>query len=299
MKRLKYYKGTLQEDVFTNFIDTLQRSITSWDYFVDWVKVKKNVDEVYTELNILNSLLGSVDIEKDFYNLCKKYPEVKKALPILIAVRRNQLGDLPIMENVETFSVIEVQDLFEEENTNYKGLLKFFNDSGLKEIFKDGSIKNLVDYITGVEVGMDTNGRKNRTGGIMEEIVEKKIKAIAERRGFEYGEQMTVSAIKRRWNITVPTDKSKRKFDFVVFNGKEITLFEVNFYRCGGTKLKATAEEYINLDNLMRSSNIKFAWITDGLGWKNSHISLENAFVKNDYIFNLGMINNGILEEIL
>lgn len=299
MKDLKFYKGATEKEVFNYFLKTLQRSITGWDYFVDWEKVKKNVTEVHTELNILNSLIGSIDVEQDFIDLCKKYPEVKSALPILVAVRKSKLRDLPIMENAKTFSVVEVENLFDKKGNNYDGLLQFFNDSGLKDMFQDRNVKNLVDYVTGVEVGMDTNGRKNRTGMIMEKIVEEKIKEIVQRKGFEYGKQMTVEEIKHRWNVVVPTDKSKRRFDFVVFNGKETILFEVNFYRGGGTKLKATAGEYIELGKLMKNANIKFVWLTDGLGWRSNHLSLESAFLKNEYILNLHMINEGVLEEIL
>ncbi len=299
MKDLIFYKGASEKEVFNYFLETLQRSITGWDYFVDWEKVKKNVAEVHTELNILNSLIGSTNVEQDFIDLCKKYPEVKSALPILIAVRKSKLRDLPIMEDEKTFSVVEVENLFDKKGDNYDGLLQFFNDSGLKEIFQDRSVKNLVDYVTGVEVGMDTNGRKNRTGTIMEKMVEEKIKEIVQRKGFEYGKQMTVEEIKHRWNVVVPTDKSKRRFDFVVFNGKEPIIFEVNFYRGGGTKLKATAGEYIELGKLMKDANIKFVWLTDGLGWRSSHLPLESAFLKNEYILNLHMINEGVLEELL
>lgn len=299
MKDLKFYKGASEKEIFNMFLETLQRSITGWDYFVDWEKVKNNVSDMYTELNILNSLVGSANIEEDFLSLCRKYPEVKKALPILIAVRKEKLKDLPIMENEKTLSVVEIDNLFDEKDIGYKGLHRFLRDSGLAQVFQDRKIKSLVDYVTGVEVGMDTNGRKNRTGVVMERIVEKRLKKIVEKRGFEYGRQMSVDQIKQRWGVVVPTDKSKRKFDFVVFNGEEPILFEVNFYRGGGTKLKATAGEYVELDNLMKKAGIKFVWVTDGLGWKSSHRSLEEAFLKNEHLFNLHMLSEGVLEEVL
>jgi len=299
MKKLEYYGNSTKKEVFKKLLDSLQRSITPWGYFVDWEKVKRNVSNLNTELNILNSILGSSNIEKDFLTICQKYPEVKSSLPILIAVRKKQLKDLPILINPDYLEILDIKDLFERENKDYDNLLKFFKESGLKEIFQDKKIKNLVDYVIGVEVGMDTNGRKNRTGILMEALVEEEIKNICIKNNYEYGTQMTAQKIKQRWGKAVPTDKAKRRFDFVVNTGDKLVLFEVNFYRRGGSKLKATAGEYIGLEKILKGSNLKFVWITDGLGWLSASTYLEEAFTKNDYIFTLKMIKDGVLEEVL
>jgi type II restriction enzyme len=110
---------------------------------------------------------------------------------------------------------------------------------------------------------------------------------------------MTAKKIEDKWGKDVPTDKAKRRFDFVVNTGNELILFEVNFYRGGGSKLKATAGEYIGLEEIFKSSGLKFIWITDGLGWLTASTYLEEAFINNDYIFTLKMIKDGILEEVL
>lgn len=299
MKKLKYYGDLTEKEVFEGIKSSLQKSITTWEYFVDWEKVKENVSNLNTELNILNSLIGSSNIENDFLSICKKYPEVKNALPILIAVRKKQLKDLPILISQSQLEVLDIKELFEEENTDYDNLVKFFRKSGLMEIFQDKRIKNLVDYVTGIEVGMDTNGRKNRTGILMEALVEEEIKNICIKNNYEYGTQMTAQKVKEIWGKEVPTDKARRRFDFVVNTGKELVLFEVNFYRGGGSKLKATAGEYIGLEEILKDSNLKFIWITDGLGWLTAATYLEEAFIKNDYIFTLKMIKDGVLEEVL
>jgi type II restriction enzyme len=299
MKDLKYFNGTTEKETFVMLLNSLQKSITTWEYFVDWGKIQQNVSNLNTELNILNSLIGSSDIEEDFLTICQKYPEIKSALPILIAVRKKQLKDLPILINPGSLDILDIKELFEEENKDYDNLLKFFKESGLKEIFQDKRIKNLVDYVTGVEVGMDTNGRKNRTGTLMEALVEEEIKKICIRYNYEYGTQMTAKKIEDKWGKDVPTDKAKRRFDFVVNTGNELILFEVNFYRGGGSKLKATAGEYIGLEEIFKSSGLKFIWITDGLGWLTASTYLEEAFINNDYIFTLKMIKDGILEEVL
>ncbi len=299
MKNLQYYNGLTEEEVFQKLLSTFQNSITTWDYFVNWEKVLENLDKLNTELNILNSLIGSPNIEDDFISICKRYPEVKRALPILIAVRKKQLRDLPILINTESFDILDIKDLFEKKDNDYENLSKFFIETGLKEIFKDKKIKNLVDYVTGVEVGMDTNSRKNRTGKLMEALVEKEIQKICKKYDYEYGTQMTVDKIKERWGKDVPTDRAKRRFDFVINSENGLILFEVNFYRGGGSKLKATAGEYIGLDEIIKDTNFKFVWITDGLGWLTATNYLQEAFKKNQYIFNLQMLKDGVLEEIL
>jgi type II restriction enzyme len=299
MKDLNYYSHTTEKEAFENLLSSLQKSITTWRYFVDWEKVQQNVSNLNTELNILNSILGSSNIEEDFLSICQKYPEVKSSLPILIAVRKKQLKDLPILINLGQLEILDIKELFEKGNKDYDNLLKFFKESGLKEVFQDKKIKNLVDYVTGIEVGMDTNGRKNRTGTLMEALVEEEIKNICIKNKYEYETQMTAQKIKERWGRNVPTDKARRRFDFVVNTGEELILFEVNFYRGGGSKLKATAGEYIGLEEILKGSNLKFVWITDGLGWLTASTYLEEAFIKNDYIFTLKMINDGVLEEVL
>lgn len=299
MKSLQFYKGDSEQEVFNSLLDSLQESIADWSFFVDWNKVKENVKSLNTELNILNSLIGSQTVEEDFIELCKKYPEVKKALPLLIAVRNKKLKDMPILVNRKTLETISAYPVFEKENSDYENLKKFFIESGLKDIFLDKTIKNLVDYTTGVEVGMDTNARKNRTGTLMEKIVEEDIKEICQNKDYEYGTQMTQKHIKEKWNIEVPTDKAKRCFDLVLKTKKDLIFFEVNFYGSSGSKLKATAGEYVMLNEMLNNAGFKFIWITDGAGWKTEHKHLEDAFGKNDYIFNLSMIKKGVLEEII
>ena len=299
MKNLKFYKEASEQETFESLLYSLQKSIADWSFFVDWVKVKKNVKDLNTELNILNSLIGSTNIEDDFIELCKKYPEVKKSLPLLIAVRNKKLKDMPILIDKNTLENLYAEPVFEKENTDYNNLGKFFIESGLKDVFLDKTIKNLVDYVTGIEVGMDTNARKNRTGIMMENIIEEEIKKLCKKTGYEYGVQMTTKQIQEKWNTTVPTDKATRRFDFALKSKAEVILFEVNFYGGAGSKLKATAGEYIMLNNMLKNAGFKFVWITDGAGWEKEHKHLEDAFYKNDYIFNLSMIKKGVLEEII
>ena len=182
MKYLNTYKNLgLENDenkVFEYFIKSLKESIFTWEYFVDWEKINKNTKSIEKELNILNYLIGKENIEEEFLNLIKEYPNVKKILPILLAIRENKLKKLQIITDFDNLTYEETYNFFYKDlpvSSSVK-LLKFFNESGLKSVFKDRKIKNLVDYCYGIEVGLDTNARKNRTGILMEKIVEKYIK---------------------------------------------------------------------------------------------------------------------------
>ena len=144
---------------FNNLKDTFQESIFTWDYFTDFEKVKLNIQKVKVELNILNSLIGEDNIENEFIKLVVEYPKIRHALPLLIAVRKDKLNDTPIITNMETLIAENKKHIFYDdinENTKIE-LLIFFRESGLKDIFQNKYIKNLVDYCFGVEVGFDTN----------------------------------------------------------------------------------------------------------------------------------------------
>ncbi len=288
---------------FNAFINTLQDSIFTWNYFTDFEKVKLNVKKVEVELNILNYLLGKDNIEKEFIELIEKYPNIRKTLPLLIAVRKNKLDKTPIISDLESLTPENKKYIFYDNLTEdiKKELLIFFRESGLKKIFQEKSVKNLVDYCYGVEVGFDTNARKNRTGAIMESIVSNYLNKFCQKNiNFSYIEQATQKRIKETFNYEIKIDKNNRRFDFALYNkeNKKLYLIEVNYYGSGGSKLKSTAGEYQSLNDFLKSQNINFIWITDGKGWLTALNSLEETFNHNDYVINLNMLKNGALKEI-
>ncbi len=288
---------------FEDLKNTLQDSIFMWDYFTDFEKVKINVKKIEKELNILNYLIGKKDTEKEFIQLIEEYPNARKALPLLIAVRKHKLAETPIITNIDTLIPENKQYIFFNElDKNIKDeLLIFFKETGLKEIFQNEYIKNLVDYCFGVEVGFDTNARKNRTGTLMENLVSKFLKEFCdENQNFSYIEQATQKRIKEYFNYDIEIDKNSRRFDFALYNqsNKKIYLIEVNYYSGGGSKLKATAGEYQYLYGFLKAQNIDFIWITDGKGWLTALSSLEETFNHNDYVINLEMLKDNILSEI-
>lgn len=305
MKDLDFYSKVLkcedENDVFDYLINNLQPSISDWEFFVEWEKIKKNVEKIETELNILNSLIGKDNVEQKFIAIVKEYPKVKSALPILIAIRKQKLKEMPILNEAGSLEIENKEYLFKKDNSidkkTEKELLKFFNESGLKKIFEDKTVKNIVDYCYGVEVGMDTNARKNRGGHNMEDIVEVYIKSFCEKNNFQYIKEVTAEKIKAEWKYDVPVDKSSRRYDFAIKTDKELIVFETNFYGGGGSKLKSTAGEYRNLFDVL-NGKYKFVWITDGAGWNKTSRPLRETFNHNEYLFNLKMLEKGILEFV-
>ena len=175
----------------------------------------------------------------------------------------------------------------------------FFMQSGLGELVKDKRVKNLVDYVTGVEVGLDSNGRKNRGGTMMENIVETFVKSACEELGYEYMAQANAKKIKTHWNLDIQVDKSSRNLDFAInINGK-LYFIECNFYGGGGSKLKSTATEYVKMNEYWNAQGITFIWVTDGAGWKSTLKPLREYFDKSDYLLNLEMLKDSVLFKIL
>lgn len=287
---------------FNALKSTFQDSIFTWDYFTDFEKVKMHIKQVEKELNLLNYLIGKENIEIEFISLLKEYPQVKKALPLLIAIRADKLKEMPIITNLKTLEAENKSDIFYASTLNEKELLEFFRSSGLKDVFENKHIKNLVDYCFGVEVGMDTNARKNRTGDLMEKIVGKYLDGFCQQNpNFTFINQATKVRIKSAFDYDIQIDKNSRRFDFALYNklDKKLFLIEVNYYSGGGSKLKATAGEYQYLNNFLKAQNLSFIWITDGTGWMTALRPLEETFNHNDFVINLSMLRNGILQEIV
>jgi len=279
---------------FNNFISTLKNSIKTWDYFVNWNKVFSNSSEIEIVLNKLNYLLGKDDLKEEFIRLYSSNPDIIKAFPVLLAVREKELEIYDKEDKTSQFFN------FSNKDKNAEEYYEFFEKSGIINLFKDKKIKNLVDYTIGVEVGLDSNGRKNRGGQLMESIVEAFVSDFCKEKGFEYIAQARATEIKAKWNTTVKVDKSERSFDFAIFNPKtkNIKLIETNFYNGGGSKLKAVCGEFKSLYTELKEQNIDFIWVTDGLGWHTTKRPLEETYNHNDYVFNLTSLEKGVLKQL-
>ena len=280
---------------FNTWLSSFRYSIADFGYYIDFAKVYKNVDSVKIELNILNSLIGSKNIESDFESLIAKYPETLKCIPILLAVREYEIfagenGEVKLYTFNKQINTIE----------DYK---LFMRKTGLFDLLSNHIINNLYDYVTGVETGLDSNGRKNRGGHQMEDLVESYIQKAGFKRDVNYFKEMYVSEVSRKWNIDLSAvsnqGKMEKRWDFVVKTDNCIYLIETNFYGRGGSKLNETARSYKTIATEMKNvKGAKFVWFTDGAGWKSAARNLEETFDVLDDIYSINDMQNGIMKEV-
>lgn len=280
---------------FNTWLSSFRYSIADFGYYIDFAKVYKNVDTVKIELNILNSLIGSKNIESDFESLIAKYPETLKCIPILLAVREYEIfagenGDIKLYTFNKQINTVE----------DYK---LFMRKTGLFDLLSNHIINNLYDYVTGVETGLDSNGRKNRGGHQMEDLVESYIQKAGFKRDVNYFKEMYVSEVSRKWNIDLSAvsnqGKMEKRWDFVVKTDNCIYLIETNFYGSGGSKLNETARSYKTIATEMKNvKGAKFVWFTDGAGWKSAARNLEETFDVLDDIYSINDMRNGIMKTL-
>lgn len=305
VKQLAFYKTALQcnteEQVFNFLISNLKPSNTTWSYFVNWEKVFANIRPIEIALNNLNYLIGKDNFDEEFRLLLKDNKRIAKVIPALAVRDGSSASKFKILVDYHNKKLVYEDYDFSEEvsDDDIERCLWFVKETGLKELIADKKIKNLVDYMIGVEAGLDSNGRKNRGGHVMENIVEVFVRDVCEKNNFRYLKEANAERIRSELSYVVPVDKSSRRYDFVIDNGKELFIIETNFYSGGGSKLKATAGEYRNLFDVLKNGEYRFFWITDGNGWKTATKPLREAFGYNDYLFNLAMLEKGILEHLL
>ncbi|MCT1796973.1 type II restriction endonuclease [Helcococcus kunzii] len=282
------------------FINTLSMSNKTPNYFINWEKVVKNTNEFELELNTLNYLIGKEDIINETKKLFKNQPNLIKAIPSLIAERNKEIVILDLKEFVMSYKKLNFKNI-DEDNTDL--YVDFCENIGLLDFIKNHTNKSLVDYVYGVEAGLDSNGRKNRSGTNMETIVEDYVSSIAQEHNLEYLPQAKASQILSKWGKDVPTDKANRSFDLAIYNKSNDKLFllETNYYNGGGSKLKSVCGEFMNLNRLIgEDKNISFIWVTDGQGWKTALNPITEAMAEINNILNLHMIfSDGLLKEIL
>lgn len=273
-----------------------RKSISSYDYYVDFEKVKKNVGDIKIELNILNSLVGSKNIESDFEKVVSKYPETLKCIPILLAVRADELyaqdEDGAFYYN------------FKNINQSVEQYKIFMKKTGLFDMLQNHIVNNLVDYVYGVETGLDSNGRKNRGGHQMEDLVERYIKKAGFIKDVNYFKELKTTEMEKMWNLdlSVLSNKGKvvKRFDFVIKTESTIYAIETNFYASQGSKLNETARSYKMIaQEAEEIEGFKFVWFTDGLGWQSARENLRETFDIMEHIYNIDDLENDIISEII
>ena len=301
LEKFGKYQQLNKDNQFKLLMDTLSLTNRTPEYYVNWSKVEANTRSLEISLNTMNYLIGKENIYEETLNLFIQQPQLIRVIPTLLAIRDEKFEVLRINEQSELlFENLDFKNLDTENLAKY---VDFANESGLLSFLSQKATKSLVDYVFGVEVGLDSNGRKNRSGTFMENIVEEKIATICEEKNLEYLSQANAIKIKLKWDIDVPYKESMRNHDFAIFNPytKKLTIIEVNYYGGGGSKLKSVAGEFAELSAYfnVQSPDIQFVWVTDGQGWHTSNRPLRDAFETIDYIINLKMMNAKYLEEIL
>ena len=280
---------------FSEWLLGFRDSIADYGYYIDFDKVHRNVDNIKVELNILNSLIDAKNIEEDFEKLIGKYPETLKCIPLLLAVRSNEIyaidGDGDYTYN------------FKKLNLSVEQYKTFMRKTGLFDLMENHIVNNLVDYATGVETGLDSNGRKNRGGHLMENLVESFIQKAGFVKDESYFKEMYIHQITDKWGVDLSAisnqGKTEKRFDFVVKTPNMIYGIETNFYGSGGSKLNETARSYKTL--ALETDTIDgftFVWFTDGKGWTSARNNLEETFDVMQHIYNIKDLEDGVISEV-
>lgn len=267
---------------FDDFLNSMSETNATLDYFTDFDKVKKNVAQIEIHLNQLNYLLGKDDLKQAVYELYAECPNAFSILEILIAVRKKeQKKSLD-----EQGQVVTLNSYFQSADK----IIDFLNNTGLADVFRDKNIKNLVDYVFGIEVGLDTNARKNRGGDNMSKAVQ----LLFDNADIYY---------KKEVRNTIFTDIESlgadvKQFDFVIKTKRKTYVIETNYYNSGGSKLNEVARAYTDVaPKINQYPQYEFVWITDGQGWKTAKNKLQEAYTHIPCVYNLYTLHD-FVEQI-
>ena len=280
---------------FEEWLNKFRASISGYDYYVDYDKVVKNVLKLRIELNILNSLIGSKNIKEDFADIVTRYPETLKCIPLLLAVRGTEIYAQD-EEGAFTYN-------FKKMNYSVEQYEKFMEKTGLFDLLSNHLVNNLIDYALGVETGLDSNGRKNRGGHQMENLVENYIQKAGFVSDVNYFKEMYLSDVEQKWNIDLSAlsndGKARKRFDFVVKTDNMIYAIETNFYTGGGSKLNETARSYKMLAQEADSvDGFTFVWFTDGVAWRSTKGNLRETFEVLETIYSIDDIEQGVMKKL-
>ena len=265
---------------FATFMSQLKETNQTLGFFCDFDKIHDNVEDIKLSLCMLNSLIGATDIQSAVERIWRRDKSAFNVMDILIAVRSK--GKKKVLNSLGECIVLD--SLFESVD----GVMEFLNDTGLAEVLQSQKITNLVDYVFGVETGLDSNARKNRSGHVMENVVAE----IFENNGIDYRTEV----YSNEWaEMTKALGDDEKRFDFVIETPQKIYLIEVNFYSGGGSKLNEVARAYSDIAPKINAvDGFEFVWVTDGIGWNSAKNKLQEAFNIIPSIYNLTSIEEFI-----
>lgn len=266
---MKEKKGAME---FNAFLSQLSETNATLDSFTDFKKIVDNVAKISMKLNQLNYLIGKDDLKLAIEELYQENPKAFEVLDILIAVRKKEKKKV-LNKNAETV-------LLETYFTSSEGVVEYIIETGLRDVFENKNIGNLVDYVFGIEVGLDTNARKNRGGDCMEKVVA----SILDKAGVFYKKEINNTEFKEIVNL----GKDLKRFDFVIKTKFKTYLIEANYYNTGGSKLNEVARSYSDVaPKINQNDQFEFVWITDGQGWLSAKNKLEEAYSIIPSVYNL------------
>ncbi len=258
---------------FNKFMSQLQETNQTLDFFCDFDKIAGNVDDIKLSLCMLNSLIGTTDLRKSVETIWNRDRTAFNVMDILIAVRSE--GKKVVLNSAGKCIVLD--SMF----TTVDGVVEYLEGTGLADIFRQRKIGDLVDYVFGIETGLDSNARKNRSGHVMEGMVA----SILTKNGIKFRQEVYST----EWpSLQKVLGDDEKRFDFVIQTLKKTYLIEVNFYSGGGSKLNEVARSYSDIAPKINSvPGFEFVWITDGIGWKSAKNKLQEAYSIIPSIYNL------------
>jgi type II restriction enzyme len=261
---------------FKTFLSQLSETNATLDYFTDFEKIKGNVNKISIKLNQLNYLIGKENLGEAVQELFDENPKVFEVLDILIAVRKNK--------KAKTFNSNGDIVLLDTYFHTSKSILEYIEETGLGDVFRNKNITNLVDYVFGIEVGLDTNARKNRGG----ENMSKAVSLFFDKAEIIYKKEVSNTVFPE----IISLGADVKRFDFVIKTKKKTYLIETNYYNGGGSKLNETARSYSDVaPKINQYKNYEFVWITDGQGWHSAKNKLEEAFSIIPSLYNLSTLH--------
>lgn len=269
---------------FDTFMSQLQETNQTLDFFCDFNKIVQNVNDIKLSLCMLNSLIGAPNLRKAVETIWQRDRTAFDVMEILIAVRDR--GNKKVIDTKGR--CVPLSSFF----LDIDGVMEYLESTGLAEVLQQQKIKNLVDYVFGIETGLDSNARKNRSGHVMERMIAR----IFTTNNISFRQEVYSS----EWpEITNVLGDDEKRFDFVVQKNGTTYLIEVNFYSGGGSKLNEVARSYSEIAPKINAVNgFEFVWITDGIGWRSAKNKLQEAYSIIPSIYNLTNIAD-FLEVLL
>lgn len=301
MADLTFYRRHLNlsgvDEICRALTDTLIETNYTYDFFVNWDKVSSNRDASKYEIALLKSLKNSPKPIDDFRELLTRYPEVVKVIPILLACRD---GLLKVIDSIEAGLRYETFNFSKKnyDSEEIERIVTFADNTGLLNMLCQ--MDSASDYLLGVEVGLDTNARKNRSGVFLEKMVTETLKELSGRHpSLTVIEQKNFGYVANTFNIPIPPALTDRKFDYAVIHHGKAANIEVNFYSGTGSKPSEIVSSYSDRNRLLITAGWKFVWLTDGTGWKKMQSPLRVGIENIGYVINADLLRKGILEKIL